>query len=194
MLKTSKSHVIRFVVVRRKTVEAVVKAKVKVTSSGEEEGRKGKCKYIAYITSGTMGKRNSSKGTMKRKISQLMAINKTDVNTSTKRSERPILGLLDDKKIEGIPKEIFTFVIKDMVANFDISMVIVDGKDSYDIMYSNIFEKMELNKDKLWPYERFDLQAFNDTITRIRGYNELMVTLEEGKDTRIIDSQFLVVP
>lgn len=50
------------------------------------------------------------------------------------------------------------------------------------------FEKMGLKKENLWPYKRYDIHAFNETITHTWGYIELMVTLGEGRDTWIINS------
>lgn len=44
------------------------------------------------------------------------------------------------------------------------------------------------------PYERSYIQVFNDIITCAWGYIELMVLLEEGRDTTKIYSKILVVP
>lgn len=44
-----------------------------------------------------------------------------------------------------------------IVAHFDVSKVLIGGGNSYDIMYSNLFEKMGLKNEKLWPYEGSDL-------------------------------------
>lgn len=45
----------------------------------------------------------------------------------------------------------------------------------------------------LGPYERSNLKYYNGTLTDLYGYMKLMVTLGEGKDTRMVDSQLLVV-
>lgn len=42
--------------------------------------------------------------------------------------------------------------------------------------------------------EGSNLQAFKNTVIRPWGYEELMVNLEEGRDTMNIDSQLLDVP
>lgn len=47
-------------------------------------------------------------------------------------------------------------------------------------MYVDFFVKIWMKKEKLLPYERSDIQAFNKIITCPWGYVELMVTLREG--------------
>lgn len=53
---------------------------------------------------------------------------------------------------------------------------------------------MALDKENVWPYEGSDLQAFNDMTTCPWGYIELMIFKGEGRNIRIVDSRFLVVP
>ena len=80
-----------------------------------------------------------------------------------------------------------------MIANFEVSRVLIDGDSSCDIVYSDLFEKIKLKKEKLWPYEWLNLQVFNGMVTRLWGYIGLMVILGEEGDTIVIDYQFLVV-
>lgn len=49
----------------------------------------------------------SSKETMKRKIAELMDVNKKCRNVSSKGPIRPILNFRDSEKIMGIPNDIF---------------------------------------------------------------------------------------
>lgn len=56
----------------------------KDVSSREEERHKGKFQYIAFITGGAPWTSNTSKSTMKRKIVELMVVNKKHETTSTK--------------------------------------------------------------------------------------------------------------
>lgn len=163
------------------------RGKCKDVSRGKE-GRKGKHKYIATIPRGTPRTSNSSKRTVKRKIVELMNVSKKEGNNSTKCQKRKILIFRDNEKTRGIPTEIFSLVITATIANFDASRVHIDGGISCDIMYSYIFEKMGLNKERLSPYKGSDLQAFDDTVTCHWECIELMVTYGEGWDTRMIDS------
>lgn len=77
------------------------------------------------------------------------------------------------KKIEGIPNDIFSLTISVKISNFNVSRVLIDGGFSYDIIYSYIFKKMWLNKEKLSPCVVSDLQAFDGIITCSCGYIEL---------------------
>lgn len=61
-------------------------------------------------------------------------------------------------------------------------------------MYSELFEKMGLKKENLWPYEGSDMQVLNGTTTNPRGYIKLMITLRKWRDVRKINSQLLVFP
>lgn len=60
-------------------------------------------------------------------------------------------------------------------------------------MYAELFKKLGLRRDKLCPYEGFDLQAFNDMVARSWGYIKFMVTLIEGRNIRTINLQLLVI-
>lgn len=74
-----------------KIVEVMVSGKGKDMSSGEEEWHKEKHQHIASITGDAMRVRNPSKSTVKRKIIELMNVNKKDGNNSTKSLGRHIL-------------------------------------------------------------------------------------------------------
>lgn len=80
------------------------------------------------------------------------------------------------------------------ISNFDVSRILIKDNSSRDILYSDLFNKMILKKEKLGSYKGFDLHAFNDIVTRPYRCMKLMVTLDEGRDTRTIDSELLVIP
>lgn len=54
-------------------------------------------------------------------------------------------------------------------------------------MYGELFEKLELKREKFMPYKGSDLQDFNNTLNFPWGYIKLMVTLGEARETRIVD-------
>lgn len=112
----------------------------------------GKHQYITSIIGGSLRERNPSKGTVKTKTIELMAFNKKKESMSTKGPERPIIELRNSEKIWGIPNRVFSLFIITIIANFDVSWVLIDGGGSSDIMYSDIFEKMGLKNEKLWHY------------------------------------------
>lgn len=71
--------------------------------------------------------RNPSKGTMKRKIIELMVENKKEGETSTRGPKIHILKFCNSEKVEGILNEIFPLVIIGTILNFDVSGVLIDG-------------------------------------------------------------------
>lgn len=88
----------------------------------------------------------------------------------------------------GIPNENFPPVIIAGVGKFDVSRIFIDGGNSCDIIYSELFEKMNLNLSSLFPYEGSYLQAFNWATIRPWGYAELIVFVDSGEDILAIDS------
>lgn len=68
---------------------------------------KGKRLNLAVITGGAPGEKLSSKGTIKRKIGEVMVVWKNEGSSSPKFPNRPMLGVWDTEKIRGIPNEMF---------------------------------------------------------------------------------------
>lgn len=98
-----------------------------------------------------------------------MFVSKKDENSSIWVLERPIIIFYDGGKVED-PKQGLPLVIPTIIMNFYVSWDLIDGGSSFNIMHSNIFKKVELKKEKLWPYERSDMQALNKTITYLWRY------------------------
>lgn len=109
-------------------------------------------------------------------------------------TRKTYLQFCDSEKLGGIPNGIFPLGIKSTISNFDVFWVIINGRRSYDIVYSDLFENLGLEREKLWPYEGSGLQYFNVIVTFPYGYFKLMVIMEDGKDTRMFESYFLMVP
>lgn len=87
-----------------------------------------------------------------------MIVYRMEGSTSTKIHDRLILELRDLEKVWGIPNKNFPLVIIARVGKFDISRILVDDGSSYNIMYSELFEKMDLNWSNLLSYEGPDLR------------------------------------
>lgn len=73
----------------------------------DEEGRKRKCQCIATISGGIPRSRNLSKATVKRKIYELISINREGEKTSKGKSERPIHKFRDNEKVGSLRKKYF---------------------------------------------------------------------------------------
>lgn len=71
------------------------------TSSADKKERKGKQQHIAYIIEGAPKVNILSKGTMKRKIAELMVVHKKERITSTKAPDRSMLKFWDVEEIWG---------------------------------------------------------------------------------------------
>lgn len=116
-----------------------------------------KLEYISSIIGEISRLNNPSKVAIKRQITEMMVVDKEKWESSTIKSERPILGFLDSEKVRGILNDVFPLVISVFVANYDFFQVMIDENSSYHIMYVELFLKFELKKEKLWPREGSDL-------------------------------------
>lgn len=77
--------------------------------------------------------------------------NKMEENYEGK-PQRPILRFLGNEKVGRIPNEKFPLVIIETISNFNMTRILNEGGNSCDIMYSKLFEKPGLKREKLWPY------------------------------------------
>lgn len=68
-----------------------------------------------------------------------------------------------------------------------MSRILIYNGSSCDIMYAELFEKLGMKKEKLWPYAGSNLQPLNDKIIHHMGYIELLVTFGEERDTKLVD-------
>lgn len=51
--------------------------------------------------------------------------------------------------------------------NIDISRILVDGRNSYDVMYAEIFTKLGLERERFSNYMSVDIQFFKILVTCI---------------------------
>lgn len=70
------------------------------TNDENKEASKGKWSYISTITSGAPRSNLPSKGTMKRKIVEMLIVHKKYDGTSIKTHDRSMLELWDFEKVE----------------------------------------------------------------------------------------------
>lgn len=97
--------------------ETTIKEKEK---EEEEEEHKGKLQHIVTIMRGAPHKNAHPKGTMERKIAELMVINKKGGTTSTNGSERSIISFSDSEKVKEILNDIFPLVIIVTISQFNV--------------------------------------------------------------------------
>lgn len=98
--------------------------------------------YIPYIIDNFHRPENPSKGTIKRNIYDLMAVNKEERAILVGKLERPILRFLNNEKVRGVLNEICHLVITVIIDNCDVSMILIGGGIYCDIKYAKIFETL----------------------------------------------------
>lgn len=59
----------------------------------------------------------------------------------------------------------FPLVIIAIIGKFDVSQIFTDGSSSYNIIYTKLFNKVNLDQSRLLAYEGSDLQVFNGNTT-----------------------------
>lgn len=65
--------------------------------------------------------------------------------------------------------------------NFDVLRILIDWWSFSDIMYVKLFTKLGLKWERLSPCRCNDLQDFNELVTRIWGFIELKLPLDNGE-------------
>lgn len=82
---------------------------------------------------------------------------------------RPILWFLDQEKVDKISNVAFPPVITATIANHSISRILVNDKNSYNLIYFKVFAKIDFRKLDLKPYEDQSLISFNDSAINYYG-------------------------
>lgn len=65
-----------------------------------------------------------------------MTINKKEENTFNAKPRKPILNFWYNEMLNGIRKEMFPLVIREIVASFGVSRILIYEGCSYDIMFT----------------------------------------------------------
>lgn len=97
-----------------------------VTSREKREISKGISSYTATIFDGAPQGNLPSKGTIKRKMSEMMTVYKIKGSSLSKISDRPMLGFRDSKKVGGISNEFIPLVITTTIGKFSVSRIILE--------------------------------------------------------------------
>lgn len=112
---------------------------------GEQRGQQRKYPYIFAIIGGTSGESPFQRDD-ERKNMEMMAIYHKEGNTYAKNLDHHMLGFRDLKKIRGIWMEIYPLVIITKTRKFYVSQILIDGDISCDILYSEFFQNMNLDR------------------------------------------------
>src|SRR3954469_11348628 len=133
-------------------------------------------------------------GSVKRKFDELISAT-SDLTPTLRRFKgrsEPITFYLEELP-GGAPNATIPLLVRAKMANFDVRRILVDEGSSVDIMYSPLFQTLQLDDSHLTPYAGSDLQGFNGTTTKPWGYVELLVSFGEGEASRQVKTPFLVI-
>ncbi|MCI17421.1 hypothetical protein A2U01_0038568, partial [Trifolium medium] len=108
------------------------------------------------------------------------------MDTDPKPPRRLIMGFGDHK---------FPLIVLATIANHDVSRMLIDEGSSHEIMYEELFLKLNL-KEHLMQYTGEPLMTLDDSPTQPLGIVILSTTFQDGKtraSRRTIQVKFLVV-
>ncbi|XP_058776612.1 uncharacterized protein LOC131650929 [Vicia villosa] len=131
---------------------------------------------------------------VKRKFDELISAS-SDLGPTLQKfkgKSDPITSYLEELP-GGAPNATIPLLIRARMAIFDVRRILVDEGSSVDIMYSHLFQTLQLDDSHLAPYVGSDLQGFNGTTTKPWGYVKLLVTFGEGEASRQVKTRFLVI-
>ncbi|XP_019418534.1 PREDICTED: uncharacterized protein LOC109329312 [Lupinus angustifolius] len=107
------------------------------------------------------------------------------------RSAPPIT--FDDRDYEGVVRgHDEPLVITAKLNNKKVSRLFIDQGSSADIIFQDLFEKMELHDRDLLPYDG-QLVGFSGQGITPRGYVEIWLTINDHPMSRTVQTKFLVV-
>jgi hypothetical protein len=163
--------------------------------SGEVSARLSKWENFPsamVITCG--GFNNLTVGSVKRKFDELISASSkmSSMFDTTKRVSVPLSFYLEELP-GGSPNSQIPLLIQASMANFDVHRILVDEGSSCDIMYSSLFQVLQLDQPHLSPYLGSDLQGFNGSTSKPWGYVDLLVRFGQGEASKQVRVKFLVV-
>ncbi|XP_058759870.1 uncharacterized protein LOC131633170 [Vicia villosa] len=130
---------------------------------------------------------------VKRKFDELISANSSKAATLdlAKDGSSP-MAFYREELTGGAPNATIPLLIRARMANFDVHRILVDQGISVDIMYSQLFETLQLNDSHLTPYVGSNLQGFNGTMTKPWGFVEIMFSVGSAETARAVKVHFLV--
>ncbi|XP_058726190.1 uncharacterized protein LOC131597513 [Vicia villosa] len=107
---------------------------------------------------------------VKRKFDELLSAN-ADLGPTLRKfkgKSDPITFYLEELP-GGASNATIPLLVRARMANFDVRRVLVNEGSSIDIMYSHLFQTLQLDDSHLTPYVGSDLQGFNGATTKPWG-------------------------
>jgi hypothetical protein len=89
--------------------------------------------------------------------------------------QRPPLGFTDHDLINGSPNEDLPLLLIANIADYDVSRILIDQGSSCDIMFNEIFSKLQIEQERHEPYHEGPLTAFHGSTTQPLGQGQRVV-------------------
>jgi hypothetical protein len=133
-------------------------------------------------------------GSVKRKFDELISTSSKLNPTldTTKGGYVPLSFYLEELPRVSRNSQI-PLLIQASMANFDVHRILVDEGSSCDIMYSSMFQVLQLDQHHPSPYLGSDLQGFNGSTSKPWEYVDLLVRFGQGEAAKQVRVKFLVV-
>ena len=122
----------------------------------------------------------------------MKAIMAVDTSSRPKKSKGAVISFSDEDYHGISPNHDDPLVISAVVANVEVRRVFVDQGSSADIMFYELFKKLDFAPDDLLPFSG-DLVGFTGARILPAGYVEARVTLGESPLYKSVTVKFLVV-
>ena len=103
------------------------------------------------------------------------------------------MDFYDSELPGGVVNSAISLLVRASIANTDVQRVLIDTGASCDIMYTSLFNTLQLTEKNLSPYVGSELYGFNGSSTQTWGYVQLLVTFGEGEAKKTITIPFLVI-
>lgn len=104
-----------------------------------------------------------------------------------------MLGLLNREKIDATLNCDLPLILVVTILDQNLTRVLLDDGISYNILYTDAFEQLVLQKPIMNRYCDGDLLAFNDSISHLYRKIDLTMSLGEGVRERNITLNFFLI-
>lgn len=113
--------------------------------------------------------------------------------SSARTSGQPPLAFYVVEFPNKVSNAAIPLLIHAYIVNFDDRIIMVDIGAFCDMMYTYLFETLQLAEKNRIPYVGFKLYGYNSSSRKSWDHIELLVTFGEWEARRIAKVQFLVV-
>ncbi|XP_030923341.1 uncharacterized protein LOC115950252 [Quercus lobata] len=123
-----------------------------------------------------------------------MSVARLPVEADDRESKRakgmasPILGFLDEDKIETIQPHDDTLVVILRIGGYDVKRVLVDQGSAVEVMYPDLYKGLKLRPEHLTAYDSLLVSFEGKTVT---PKGQIRLPIQTGSD--IVEVDFIVV-